>query len=527
MSCCAAADVVAERIARAAKQAEDENQIVRAYMLYAAAAARDPQNGTYRALRDALAPAAKILSKAQIQTADISNELESISQKPASTEPPVELVRQTDWERDENLQPIPKLQPAQTSGSFDIRGDEKSLFENVSRLFGLKPIFDPQLDVHSGLRFNIGQSDFRIVMEALTAATNTFMFPVSQHEFYVARDTELKRNELEPQILLTFPLTNALEQKDLIEAANVVRTELNIRTIGYDSGNRTVMVRDRYTRAKTARSLLEALLLPKAQVSFEVEFLTFDSDRNFHYGLSLPTSFPAVYLGNITNFQKLLPSSISTGASFFVFGGGATAFGLAPVASGSLFAAYSESHSQVLYDATVLVSDGQTANFHIGDKYPIPQTTFAGATSSPSIYNPIGQVTLEDLGLLLKLSPRINGEGNISLDLEASFKSLGSQTIDGVPSINQREYKGTMSLHEGEWGVIAGLDSKSQSQIRTGIVGLANIPWLNQVLSENTRDTNISDTLLIVKPTITRLPMSAEVSPQYFIGSLRGERVLL
>jgi hypothetical protein len=37
----------------------------------------------------------------------------------------------------------------------------------------------------------------------------------------------------------------------------------------------------------------------------------------------------------------------------------------------------------------------------------------------------------------------------------------------------------------------------------------------------------ISDTLLVIKPTITRLPMSAQISPQYFLGPERGERVLL
>ncbi len=525
--CCAAADRTAERIAAEAKQAEDSNQIVRAYLLYSAAAARDPHNGTYRANRDALAPAAKLLSKAEIQSADVSKELNQIEGLASSPKPPLELARRADWERADNLQPMPKLQAIQTSATFDIRGDEKSLFENISKVFGIRPIFDPQLDLHPGLRFNIAQADFRTVMEGLTAATGTFMFPVSQHDFYVARDTELKRNELEPQVLLTFPLANALDQKDLIEAANVVRITLNVRTIGYDSANRMVMVRDRYTRANTARALLEALLLPKAQVSFEVEFLTFSSDRSFHYGLSLPTSFNLVDFGHIAHFQNVLPTNISSGASFLLFGGGATAVGLGLTNSASLFATYSDSHAQALYDATVVVGDGQTANFHIGDKYPIPQTTFTGATNASSIYNPIGQVTLEDLGILLKLTPRINGEGNISLDLEANYKSLGSQTLDGIPAIDQREFKGSINMREGEWAVIAGLNSKTQSRTRTGLPGLSNISGVNQIFSENTRDTAISDTLLLVKPTITRLPMSAEISPEYFVGPARGERVLL
>jgi type II secretory pathway component GspD/PulD (secretin) len=525
LSCWAAGNDVAARLARAAKQAEDNNQIVRAYLLYAAAAARDPQNGTYRANRDALAPAAKLLSKAQIETADITKDLEEIEKQSVLPEAPLEMARRADWERDQSLQPIPKLQPTQTSGTFDIRGDEKSLFESVAKVFGLRPVFDPQLDLHSAVHFNVTQADFRTIMEALTAATNTFIFPVSKHEFYVARDSEAKRNELEPQVLLTFPLTNALDQKDLIEAANVVRTTLNIRTIGYDSATRIVMVRDRYTRANTARALLDALLLPKAQVSFEVEFLTFDSDRSFHYGLSLPTSFNLADFGHFSHFQSVFSSSLS--GSFYLFGGGATAIGVGLANSASLFATYSESHSQALYDATVVVGDGQTANLHIGDKYPIPQTIYTGASSTPSIYNPVGQVTLEDLGILLKMTPRVNGEGNISLDLEASYKSLGAETIESIPAIAQREFKGNIRLREGEWAVIAGLNSRSQSRTRNGLIGLSDIPGLNQVFSENTRDTAMSDTLLVIKPTITRLPMSAGISPQYFVGSARGDRVLL
>ena len=82
-------------------------------------------------------------------------------------------------------------------------------------------------------------------------------------------------------------------------------------------------------------------------------------------------------------------------------------------------------------------------------------------------------------------------------------------------------------MREGEWAVIAGLDSKSVSTNRTGIAGLSNIPGLNQLFSQNTRETTINDTLLVIKPTITRLPMSTEVSPQYYLGTARGERVLL
>jgi type II secretory pathway component GspD/PulD (secretin) len=339
-------------------------------------------------------------------------------------------------------------------------------------------ILDPELQPVKNVRFNIDHADLHTAMEALTAVTHTFVFPASRHDLVVAQDNENKRNELEPVIALTFPLPNALEQKDLIEAANAVRGVMNLRTLAWDSVNRIVVVRDRVTRARAARALLEALLLPRAQVSLEVRFMTVDTQKTYHYGTSLPTSFPITDFGHIGGFKSVL-STASTAANFLAFGGGATLFGIG-LSDATIFATYTSSISQNLFDATVVVGDGQTASLHVGDKYPIPTTLYTGAQlSTPSIYNPVGEFTTEDLGLELKLSPHVNGEGAIAMEVQADFKSLGTQTIDTVPEINEREFKGTVTLREGELAVL------------------------------------------------TRLPMSPEISPQYLLGPVRGERVLL
>src|SRR5581483_5602716 len=179
----------------------------------------------------------------------------------------------------------------------------------------------------------------RTAMEGLADITNTFVFPISEHDIFVAQDTEQKRIEFEPNVLLTFPLPNALDQKDVIDAANAARGVLSLRSIGWDSTSRTVLIRDRYTRARIARSLLEALLLPRAQVSLEVQFLTFDSDRSFHYGVSLPTAFQLVDFGHIGGFQNILPS-LTSPTNLIAFGGGATLFGIG-LTNATVFANYS------------------------------------------------------------------------------------------------------------------------------------------------------------------------------------------
>jgi len=523
----AAADSVAAQLARQAEKARKEGQIVRAYLLYSEAAAREPHNPTYTANRDALAAPAKLLSEAKIQEADVSADLQSFESKGSGkSEPPVELASQKDWEREENLGPLPHLQFSPASASFNLRGDERTLFQQVTAAYGIYVTFDPQLEPKPPIHFQIDDADFRTALEALTSATGTFLFPIAEKHIFVARDSEEKRSQLEPQILLTFPLPNALEQKDLIEAANAVRSVLTMRAVGYDSVNRTVMVRDRVTRAHVARSLLEALLLPRAQVSFEVQILSIDAERMYHYGLSLPTSFQVADFGRLHGFQTILPT-VSTAVKYLAFGGGASLIGVG-LSDSTFFATYTNSFTRIVYDATVVVSSGQTANFHVGDQYPIAQSLYTGFNQgAASIYNPVPQISMVDLGIVLKLTPRVSGDGDVGIDVEAEYKALGNQTFNTVPAISQRAFKANVNVREGEWAVLAGLDASSVSATRNGLAGLSQIPGLNQLLSENTRDTQTSNTLIVIKPTVTRLPMSASISPQYLVGPVRGQRVLL
>jgi general secretion pathway protein D len=529
VTCSAAGDAVAARLARTAKAEQNRGQLVHAYLLYAEAAARDPGVESYRENRDALAPVAKLLTAAKVEASpDITEDIKA-AESPGGddAEPAIDEASIVDVEQAGKLQGPPHLRAIGSVHEFDLRGDTKTLYNQVAQPYGIHVILDKDLDAGSTIHFVISDANFQEAMEALTLATHTFLFPLSANTIFVAQDTEPKRAEFEPTVEYTVPLLDAVDAKELTDAATAVKAALgNMRALAFDPITRTVVIRDRISKARAARSLLEALIQPKAQVSLEVEILTFDTDVNYHYGLSLPTAFQLADFGKIGG-QIAANSGLSTVASF-AFGGGATLFGLG-ITDSTIFATYTHSYTKTLYDATVTAMDNQPVSFHVGDKYPIPQSLYQGyqATAGAALYNPIGQVTLEDLGLELKLTAHINGSEEVSLDVDGAFKSLGSLVLDSVPSIAQREFKGNVRLEEGQWAVIAGLDQSTRTRSRTGLVGLSQIPGLNQILSENTRDDSTSNTLIVIKPQITRLPMSGLVSPQYFVGSQRGLRVLM
>ena len=74
----------------------------------------------------------------------------------------------------------------------------------------------------------------------------------------------------------------------------------------------------------------------------------------------------------------------------------------------------------------------------------------ASVIQNNSFQSPFPSFTFEDIGLSVKAKPLVNGNSDVSMDLELQFRALQGQSINGVPVISNREYKGSMTLRDGE-----------------------------------------------------------------------------
>ena len=341
----------------------------------------------------------------------------------------------------------------------------------------------------------------------------------------MARDTPQKRQEYEPQVAVTVLLPEVTDTKEITEAANAVRQAFDLRHVGMDQADRAIVIRDRLSRATAARSVLERLIRPPAQLAIEAQIYTVDDQTNLEYGTSLPNTFPMINLGAMTSSNLMV--AIPTGfVNFLTFGGGRTLFGFG-VMNASLFATYSKSHAQSIYDATVVVSSGQTAQFHVGDKYPIASTLSSG---SSVVGNPlatyVAQIQMVDLGLLVKVKADLHGEGDISMDVHAEYQALGTQTLNTVPTILNRQFEGSVRLHEGEWAILAGLDTQSNTVSKNGIAGLSEIPAVGDLFADINKTQLNSRTLMVLKPhPLSEVPF-VDQAPVY-LGGEYGLKVLL
>ena len=190
------------------------------------------------------------------------------------------------------------------------------------------------------------------------------------------------------------------------------------------------------------------------------------------------------------------------------FGGGLTFSGV----SLDQFAAnlsVNESWVRSLESLTMRASQGSDATFHLGEKYPILNASYAPIYNSAAISAVLGNqtyvppfpsVSYEDLGLNLKAKPTIHGDGSVSLDLELQVRSLTGQSSNGVPVISNREYKGSINLNDGEPAVVAGEVSQTDTRSMSGIPGLGFLPILNQAMVNNTKESESDELMVVITP---------------------------
>jgi general secretion pathway protein D len=209
---------------------------------------------------------------------------------------------------------------------------------------------------------------------------------------------------------------------------------------------------------------------------------------------------------------NVIPSGFTT---FMGFGGGASLLGLG-VTSASLFATVSKSNSSTVMESEIVALDGQASTMHIGDKYPIMTNGYFGAaTGTGQVYTPPPTFNFEDLGLVLKVTPRVHGTEEVSLDISAEFKLLGAGSFNGIPVVSSRKYESKVTLTNGEWAVLAGLMTASESRTIGGIPLLSSIP----LLRNNSTNLDEGQTLIVLKPHLLVEPPTETPTWRAWVGT--------
>jgi general secretion pathway protein D len=508
----AAADDAA-KLYEEGRKAERSSQMVRAYLLYSQAAALEPSNQFYWLKSQA------VQSRAALESPPKAAGIAGTGGGAVGAASAFDSLSPKDRAAERDAQPPPELKGDTGRKDFDLRADARSLWEQVTRAFGLDTVFDGDYPTAGPpLRFRLADAGYRDALHALEAATGSFVAPISSRLLLVVQDTEQKRREVEPTAFAAIPIPQATSTQELVEVTQAVRQIFNLEHVAWDTQQNVVVLRDRVSRVAPARQVFEELLHHRPQVDIEVDLIEVDRSQSLAYGVDLPTTFPLIYMGTFWHTPLSIPSTIS---KLMTFGGGQTMFGIA-VADATLIANMTRSNSNNLLRADVHALDGLPATLHVGDRFPVLTSGYFGPASfsqGGQVYMPPPSFSFEDLGVSVKVTPRVHGMDEVTLDLETEFKVLSGQSVNGIPVISSRKVTSKVRLRDGEWGVVAGLLNSSEARTIHGVAGLASLPALGQLFRKTNKDESTTQILLVIKPTLLNLPPDQFVTPTIFTGS--------
>ncbi len=478
---------------RQARRAERRGDIAGAYLKASQAVALAPGVADYWNYSQAL----RTRALAELQPAPAAR-VEADGDG-GSAVPPEFVITPEELYEARRLLPPPVLRGREEPRSFRLRENARRLFETVARAYGIDVIFDAGYPEGPPIRFQMDDTGWREALRAVETVTGSFLVPLGERLALAAKDTPQKRVELEPVMNLLVPLPESLKTQDVQEAARAVQSAMDLAKVGFDLNRRIVLFRDRVSKLRPAVALFEQLLPHRAQVTIEVELLALNENSELNLGLAARSSYPLALAGNPTPFSVKPQTDASRMASF---GGGGTQVAVT-VVDGELFSALTRGQSQSLMQSRLRTLDGEQATLHVGDRYPVVTAGFFGQPSGDdNAYRFPPTVRFEDLGVVLKVTPRVHNAREITLELEAEFKSLSGAALNGIPVISNRRFVSRLRTGFHETTLVAGADSQSISQSWSGLPLLALVPGLRS----ETRALERSRILLAVRPRLEALP---------------------
>jgi general secretion pathway protein D len=166
----------------------------------------------------------------------------------------------------------------------------------------------------------------------------------------------------------------------------------------------------------------------------------------------------------------------------------------------------------VLSRPYILTSDNQQASINIGQSVPIPQNSRITDTGQV-----INSFQYRDVGIILEVTPHINPDGLVTLDVSPTVSSLSGQTVPitqgvGSPIINQRSAYSRVAILDGQTIVIGGMMSDQKIQNVNKVPILGDIPGIGGLLfSHTSTSTRKTELLFFLTPHVASKP--AELDP--------------
>ena len=304
-----------------------------------------------------------------------------------------------------------------------------------------------------------------------------------------------------------------------------------------DTVNNSLLIYADQENYRIIQTTLQQVDQPQLQVAIDATIAEVTLTDELSYGVQAYLTSHNLGLGtdkgSILNTQAVAPPTTTATTSAAGVAGTVTSAFINQAFPGFKFLIGSQAQPSAILDAlhtvtgvkvlsnpSLVVVNNQVATLQVGDVVPVSTGSATVLTTSNTVVNTIDY---RNTGIILRVSPRINANGNVRLDVEQEISNVSPTTAASLtPTVSERKVKSSISVATGQTVLLAGLISEQQNNTRNGIPLLDQIPGLGDGFSHQDNKKNRTELIIFIRPQIIRDGTDAHFVAEELRSKLRG-----
>jgi len=162
-----------------------------------------------------------------------------------------------------------------------------------------------------------------------------------------------------------------------------------------------------------------------------------------------------------------------------------------------------KSKAKLLATPHILVSDNREARIQVGRQVPIVTSETYGSLNVSQQRN----IQYKDIGIILKVKPRINEGGLVSIELNqeiSDYDRIKLYANEDQIIINKTDVSTNLVVQDSQTIIIGGLIREKISASNTGIPWLNKIPILGYLFGNTADDTTQTEIVILLTPRVMK-----------------------
>jgi general secretion pathway protein D len=310
-----------------------------------------------------------------------------------------------------------------------------------------------------------------------------------------------------------------------------------------DVPNNSVVIYANQQSYHVIEKALEQLDRPKLQVAIDVTIAEVTLNDTLSYGVQFFLGHTLASASSTTGATTTATTVLSTPVNGVINSAstglpGASLPGFNVMLGNNLTpnvvinALHQYTNVKVLSNPSLVVVDNQVATLTVGDQIPVTTGSAnilnSATASSNTVFN---SINYENTGIILRVQPRVNFNGNVTLDVDQEISECkncasNSQNPNLTPTIADRHVKSSIVVADSQTVLLAGLIQDSGNLTKSGIPGLDQIPIIGNAF--NNYSSNLvgrTELIIFIRPQVIHDGVDASFVAEELRSKMRGEKV--